>query len=144
MRRTKSGRKRAGAFSNSSSAESTLIRSSDGRDGAACDAICPYLYSDIRRHRTTAWPARPGKFGWTMPTVEIECKSPSISKARVCSVFIHAGCQAISLFSGWSFRRTVVSLGPWIEHIRWRVDKHHTKSDVIRPKSNIPPRRFII
>ena len=79
-----------------------------------------------------------------MPTVEIECKSPSISKARVCSVFIHAGCQAISLFSGWSFRRTVVSLGPWIEHIRWRVDKHHTKSDVIRPKSNIPPRHFII
>src|SRR5262245_30715171 len=58
--------------------------------------FCPYLYSDIRRDRTTAWPVRPGKFGWTMPTVEIESKSPSISKARVCSVFIHAGCQATS------------------------------------------------
>ena len=54
------------------------------------------FYSDVRRHRTTAWPVRPGKFGWTKPTVEIESKSPSISKARVCSVFIHAGCQATS------------------------------------------------
>src|SRR5262249_61937093 len=31
-----------------------------------------------------------------MPTVEAESKSLSISKARVCSVFIHAGCQATS------------------------------------------------
>src|SRR5262249_10743172 len=48
------------AFENVTSANSKfLIRAS------AYGAICLCLYSDVRRHRPTAWPVRPGKFGWT-------------------------------------------------------------------------------